>query len=189
MIFCTTITDEGSGECWVCSFDSNGAAIAKRQFASKDAAHAALRYAGFAEFNGSWVPVVLGPNYAAVSVVGVERIRQRRLLEFGGGSLVLDIVEAPRGYAFKFGFDILGLDQRRDPVVEILTNGLINVEAIGSWATVDAAMDCGLAFYKRVTELIPQEVLIAFLKLIKERWLWQKKKLVAAQQNASSSSS
>jgi hypothetical protein len=73
--------------------------------------------------------------------------------------------------------------------VEILTNGLINVEAIGSWATVDAAMDCGLAFYKRVTELIPQEVLIAFLKLIKERWLWQKKKLVAAQQNASSSSS
>lgn len=94
----------------------------------------------------------------------------------------LHTVEVPCGFGFRFGIGepsnnplthekgvYIGMGAA-DPLITILTTGLFTVEAIGTWPTLGGAQKAGLAFFKRVQELVgSMELLYKLLEMERDR--------------------
>jgi len=173
VIYCTVERVLGGGAV-VRSFDEEEQ-ISTREFSTLSEATATLRYSGFIEVNNRWVAVLTTVPYVATHVAKTTPITQELMLFNDDVKLVMNIVEGVAGYAFKFAIDMLHLDGNRDPLMAILTSELVTVEAIGSWPTTDEAEAAGRAFFKRVLELIPKDLLLQLLYMVKERWICQTK--------------
>ncbi len=127
-----------------------------------------LQHMGFAEFAGQWLPIVFNSTYAATIPTSRASGPMSRLsITENGTNLYLEVASAPFGYGFRFS---LGDWNFPDPVVAILTTDLITVQLIGTWPSVDEARDAGLAFFKKVQELVGADLLMHLIDLVKEQW-------------------
>jgi len=134
-------------------------------FETHGAARASLTHAGFANIasDNKWVPLIYSRTYQATVVIQVEPIRQLQLTE----GLWLDVVRVPDGYGFRFTMH--EGKKSVDPILEIFTLDLFAVQAIGTWNAIEAALNAGLSFFKKVQDLVGNDVLNTLLEIAKER--------------------
>lgn len=154
----------------------DGKLLHRKGFDSMSSAESALQHAGFARsINDTWKPVLSFPSYTAsrrTSTGVCDRTIVQRI-DRTGARLELLVVEDAEGFAFMFHLSGTAMKMRYncvpDPVMSILVGGLININAVGSWTTVEEAKAAGLAFLDRLLEVIPEPILVVLLDIERER--------------------
>lgn len=151
----------------------DGKLFKRTPFDSRASAEAALQHAGFAQVIGDvWKPMLSCAAYTAsrrTSTAVHDRTIIHRL-DRTKERLELLVVEDVEGFAFRFSLTGAPIGGMRyncvpDPVMNILVGGLINVNAVGSWPTVEEAKAAGIAFLDRLMEVIPEDMLAVLLRI------------------------
>ena len=150
----------------------DGKVVNSTEYETEGAAESVLAHMGFAEIGGRWLPIVFNSTYAATISLdrGGPPLARVSLTE-NGFSLYLEVVSVPYGYGFRFS---LGSWVDRDPIMEILTTGLVTVRAVGTWPSVDEARGAGFAFFRKVQELVGADLLVHLIALVEEQWQWRR---------------
>ena len=144
----------------------------EKQFPSEAAAKAALAHAGYVSIGDPerYYPIVLTDTFTAVSRRGLG-FSMQEVVSSPPDLYVLVVEAAACGYGFTFSFDSVAA---RDPIIETLTTGLFQVQAIGTWSTEFAALEAGRAFFLAVQEMVGgPTMMMALLNIVKEKWRWQ----------------
>ena len=155
--------------------------IKRTPYETYEAAASVLHYSGFTEMtDGKWVPTLSYENFTAT--VSIQSMPVKRLampvdqpgLMENGIQLDLHIVRTPKGFGFKYIFR--QFPKASDPVIGLVSMDLFDVQAIGSWASDEAALSAGCVFFDKVKQLVGgMEVMHTLLSIEKERAACQTK--------------
>lgn len=162
-------------------------------FKSHGLAEAYLVHNGYVRItgpSGDWYPNWPSTQYTAVPMIGAQAYSSTPLKEDDGPLLIcgeplmVHVVQVPRGLGFRFGIRRKAVEPltgqtgavgdfvdatHTDPIVNILTTGLFDVQAIGTWPTEESTRRAGEVFFKRVKALVGSpELLYKLLELEKE---------------------
>jgi hypothetical protein len=135
-----------------------------KSFPSVLAAEAALSHAGWRqEHEHYWVVGWLSEKYKAVSSLSRELRRSHAVFD-KVPELRMVVRDTLYGYGFSFCFDGIIAN---DPIVHLLTTGMVKVDCIGEWSTIRTAADAGVAFFERVRHLFGDDMLAMMLYVVK----------------------
>lgn len=117
-----------------------------------------------------WAPADLGAEFTATIAIGPP---QNGKIIFCDPGVRIHVIFVPRGFGFRFarnkGNAVDSLDSFVDPVFNILTTGLIKVQAIGTWSTFEAAEFAAEEFFERVLHMVGGHVLLRQLLKLEDR--------------------
>ena len=144
-----------------------GGTYRETQFGSREQAEAALSFAGWVPtpYGDRWVPSTPAHPYTAESYVKDPVGEPWAVPE--ATNLRLVVVGMPHGFGFGFRFY---QGDYHDPIIHMLTSGLITVRAIGTWSTEEGARIAGLTLVERLRELMGDRLFRTMLDVLEERW-------------------